>query len=85
MSLYIFFLIYLLIKGAVNDEGLIQDLDIKTYTEKGAAGNDDTAGEIIRYSSNLYDSDTWKYLCYAVRTDIAPNTFARAPGKWTKS
>lgn len=74
------FPIYAKYEGAVNDEGLIQDLDIKTYTEKGAAGNDDTAGEIIRYSSNLYDSDTWKYLCYAVRTDIAPNTFARAPG-----
>ncbi|KAJ0176278.1 hypothetical protein K1T71_008452 [Dendrolimus kikuchii] len=64
----------------VNDDGLIQYLDIKCYSDCGITFNDSSTADVANTLTNLYESTRWGIKAYSVLTDKASNTWCRAPG-----
>lgn len=64
----------------VDDDGLIQYLNTKFWTNYGCSFNEDNGMVTVMHLPNCYDSSTWNSESYAVRTDIPSNTYCRAPG-----
>ncbi|XP_049766804.1 uncharacterized protein LOC126100259 [Schistocerca cancellata] len=64
----------------VDDDGVITYLEAKMYHNCGAHRNDSSAGVALESFKNCYDNSTWNVTAYNVITDVAPNTWCRAPG-----
>lgn len=66
----------------LNDKGIIQYLMITCYSAYGyKGGNEDMLYEIGELILNGYLTDTFKVTPFSVKTDLATNTWCRAPGK----
>lgn len=71
---------YIKYEVGVNDSGVIQYLDADLYSDHGFGGNDPIDPNIIEMFPNVYNSDTWNYSTYVVKTDTPGNCYTRAPG-----
>ncbi|XP_044006015.1 xanthine dehydrogenase/oxidase-like [Aphidius gifuensis] len=64
----------------VDSNGIIQYLNAKNWHNGGATWNDGVSDGTIMHYYSCYNNDTWNCIGYQTKTDIPPNTFARAPG-----
>lgn len=65
----------------VNDNGVIQYLEINTYSDYGAeGGNEDIVGESFHLLLRKYNTDTWHTISKSTLTETPTGTWTRAPG-----
>lgn len=65
---------------SVDDNGKIQELHSTYWGNVGASFNETHSESAMTFFQNCYDPSTWKQTAYDVKTDMASNTFCRAPG-----
>lgn len=65
---------------AVDSDGVIQYLNATNWHNGGATWNEFIAEGAIMHWNSCYNTDTWSCIGYQAKTDIPPNTYARAPG-----
>nr|BCT26317.1 aldehyde oxidase [Euura sp. 'Pontania] len=64
----------------VDDNGKIQYLDSKHWSDAGAIFNEPMGLAVAFHSGSCYDTATWTRQGMDVRTDTPTNTYCRAPG-----
>ncbi|XP_056643711.1 xanthine dehydrogenase-like isoform X1 [Diorhabda sublineata] len=64
----------------VNASGVIQYLEAELYSDMGIGGNEPFESLMVASFQNCYDSRTWEFSTYAVKTDMHANCYTRAPG-----
>lgn len=65
----------------VDSNGIIQYLNAKNWHNGGGTWNEGASEGTIMHYYSCYNNDTWNCIGYQTKTDIPPNTWARAPGK----
>ncbi|XP_050309802.1 uncharacterized protein LOC126745822 isoform X2 [Anthonomus grandis grandis] len=64
----------------VNAKGVVQYLEANLYSDFGVGGNEPLDPYIIPSFQNCYNSDTWTFDTYTVKTDLPAFCYTRAPG-----
>ncbi len=64
----------------MDDNGILNNVDIKIFCDCGYTTNEATANDAATFAQNCYASKAWNIEPSAVKTDTAANTFCRAPG-----
>ncbi|XP_018404573.1 PREDICTED: xanthine dehydrogenase/oxidase-like [Cyphomyrmex costatus] len=64
----------------VNNNGVIQYLDSRHWSNCGSSFNESQAAMVASYMQSCYLTDTWRFTGFDVRTDLPSNTFCRASG-----
>ncbi|XP_018397765.1 PREDICTED: xanthine dehydrogenase/oxidase-like [Cyphomyrmex costatus] len=65
----------------VNNNGVIQYLDSRHWSNCGSSFNESQAAMVASYMQrSCYITDTWTFIGFDVRTDLPSNTFCRASG-----
>ncbi|XP_014224706.2 xanthine dehydrogenase/oxidase-like isoform X1 [Trichogramma pretiosum] len=65
---------------AVDENGKIQQMDLTYYGNQGSSFNETYAIFLTGHVYNCYDPSTWTWTMNDVKTDLASNTWCRAPG-----
>ncbi|XP_044731803.1 indole-3-acetaldehyde oxidase-like [Chrysoperla carnea] len=63
----------------VDDNGKIQYMKISIWMNYGYIANEPNAKAVLEHVFNCYNTETWDIKAYGVTTDIANNTYCRAP------